>query len=329
MLRVGILGTGAMGRIHAASFKQIQDVQVTAFADENELKGRETAQQFNVRFEKSADSLINDPAIDIINICLPTPLHKKYVIKALKTGKHIFCEKPIARTLPDAEEIANLVEKSKSTFMVGHVCRFFPDIVTIKNLIDQGKVGKVGVARSSRTGHFPQGEQNWYRTLSMSGGVVLDLIIHDFDFMNWFFGKPKRVFARGLSKSGIKDFDYALVVIRYKNGVIAHVEGSWAEPSGFGYKVEISGDQGLLEYSSYDTNPLFVNLQSTDFKSTGVAIPESPLAEDPYTSELRHFIDCVKNKKKPLVTTQDAVNALKVSLAALESIETGQPINLE
>lgn len=328
MVRVGILGTGTMGRTHASSYQQIQDVQIAAFADEDEHKGRETAQQFNARFEKSADSLISNSNIDIIDICLPTTLHKEYVAKTLKAGKHIFCEKPIARTLPDAEEIANLVEKSKSTFMVGHVCRFFPDIVTIKNLLEQGKVGKVGVARSSRAGHYPQGARDWYGTPSLSGGVILDMIIHDFDFMNWFFGKPKRVFARGLYKSGLKNIDYALVVIRYKSGVIAHVEGSWAEPSGFAVKIEVSGDQGLLEYSSEDTKPLSVNIQSTGSTSTGVAIPESPLAEDPYTSELRHFIDCVKNKKKPLVTTQDAVNALKVALGALESIETGQPVNI-
>ncbi|MDI6783752.1 MAG: Gfo/Idh/MocA family oxidoreductase [bacterium] len=328
MLNVGIIGTGTMGRFHSFAYSQIAGTKVVAYSDPRLDVCKQLAAQYGAKWNSNPDDLINDPEIDIINICTPTPFHKEYAVKAAKAGKHIFCEKPIARTVPDAEEMINAVKSAGVKFMVGHVLRFFPEFVTMKQLIAAGKIGNPGVVRTSRMGAFPRGTNDWYANVEMSGGVVLDTIIHDFDWLNWCFGEPKRVFARGLVEQGYDHLDYALVVIRYKSGVIAHVEGSWAQPSGFTVKVEATGSKGQIDFSMDDSMPMKVSLRKVEKGAVGVAVPESPLSDDPYTAEIRHFVDCVLNDKKPVITTNDAFWALKVSLAALDSIKSGKPVNL-
>jgi predicted dehydrogenase len=327
MLKVGIIGAGTMGRFHSFSYSQIKGTKVIAYFDLRNDVCKQLAVQYNVKATANADEIINDPDIDIIDVCTPTPFHKEYTLKAAKAGKHIFCEKPIARNVPDALEMVKAVKSAGVKFMVGHVLHFFPEFMTMKQLIDQGKIGRPGVVRTSRIGRFPRASNDWYANIPMSGGVVLDMIIHDFDWLNWCFGEPKRVFARGLVYQGYDHLDYALVVIRYKSGVIAHVEGSWAQPDEFTVKVEATGTKGQIDFSMKEAMPINISVRKSDQGTVGVAVPESPLSDDPYTAEIRHFVDCVINDKQPQITTKDAVNALKVSIAALESIKTGKPIN--
>jgi UDP-N-acetylglucosamine 3-dehydrogenase len=329
MLKVGILGTGTMAKTHASAYQSIEGVQVAAFADALPGSLDTVCKQYNAKAYTNYDELINDASLDIIDVCLPTPLHKENTIKALATGKHVFCEKPVARTLADAMEVKKAVEQAKGKFMVGHVVRFFPEFMLIKQLIDEGKVGTVGTARTSRIAPQPHGVKDWYENATMSGGVVLDLIIHDFDYLNWFFGKPKRVYAQGLFKRTDLEMDYALVVIRYESGVIAHVEGSWAEPSGFNVRAEICGSKGILDVEPYKEAPVSINLRNATTAQAGVIVPESPMIESPYTTEIKHFVDCILNNQTPRVTVDDAIYALKIGLAALESIETGMPVNID
>ncbi|MFB3896252.1 MAG: Gfo/Idh/MocA family protein [bacterium] len=328
MLKVGIIGTGTMGRFHTFAYSQIQGSKVVACSDPRLEVCKEVAAQYQAKCVENPDEIISNPEIDLVDICTPTPFHKEYTLKAIKAGKHVFCEKPIARTIAEAEAMAKTIKAAKVKFVVGHVLRFFPEFVVMKQMIDQGKIGKPGVVRTSRMAGFPRASNDWYANFPMSGGVILDMIIHDFDWLNWVFGAPKRVFAHGLINSGYDHLDYALVTIRYKNGVIAHVEGSWAQPGGFAVKVEATGDKGQLDFVMGDTMPVNMQQRKTDKSSVGVAVPESPLSEDPYTSEIRHFVNCILNDTPPAVTVDDAVAALKVSLAALESIKTGQPVNL-
>jgi predicted dehydrogenase len=207
--------------------------------------------------------------------------------------------------------------------MVGHVLRYFHEYVKAKEIIDSGSVGKVGMVRTTRGGRFPR--EGWYANHRMSGGVILDMIIHDFDFLRWCFGEVKRVYAKGTIYKGHKDTDYALVTLRFRNGVIAHVEGSWAHPSGFITRLEVVGDKGLLNLESEDSLPLRVEVKTRD-SGQSVIVPESPVKESPYLLELRHFIDCVFNDKEPAITGQDALKAVGIAQAALESIKTGRVV---
>ncbi len=165
------------------------------------------------------------------------------------------------------------------------------------------------VARTSRRSGQPAG---WFADFKRSGGVVLDLLVHDFDWLRWSLGRVTRVFARAV-ESGVPSADYALVTLRFQSGAIAHVEGSWARPSGFETCVEIAGTNGVLSYSSKESAPLNIEMKSMDADRAGLVISETPSGQDPYYLELEHFIDCLEQGKQAEITARDALEAVRIS----------------
>ena len=181
---------------------------------------------------------------------------------------------------------------------------------------------------------MPRAWNDWYGNFAMSGGCVLDLIIHDFDWLRWTFGEVERVYAKGVAHSKLPGYDYALVTLRFTSGAIGHVEGTWNDPAGFKVAVEIAGDAGLAEFNFNQplSAPLKIALKAKEGEEgnprPGVAVPESPTAINPYQAELQHFLDCLEAGIAPSITPQDGMEAVRIALAALESIETGLPVTL-
>lgn len=328
MLKIGIIGAGTMGGMHADCYSEIPDAEVVAVADSRLDAAKAIADRHSAKAFASGDEIIALENVDIVDICLPTPFHKENVLKAAGAGKHVFCEKPIARNMADGREIIAACEKANVKFMVGHVLRYFHEYAAAKKLIDSGAIGKPAMVRTTRAAGHPQGWSNWYANMEMAGGVVLDMVIHDFDFLRWCFGDVERIYAKGLAYAGIPKVDYALVTIRFKSGTIAHVEGSWAHPPGFFVKLEVAGDAGLIEFDSRTTSPLIVSKKASEGGGGGVEVPQSPVNVSPYTMELAHFIQCVIEDKEPEVTGEDALRALEIALGTLESIKTGMPVQL-
>ena len=324
MFKIALIGSGFMGQYHAEAYKYIDGVKLVCVFDNNLDSVKKFAKKHNCKPISRFKDLSKEE-IDVIDICIPTPYHKNYIMKSAQFINKIICEKPLARTLEDGEAILKICEKEKIKLFVGHVVRFFPEYKKAHQIIKDGKLGKVGIVRTSRCSQFPQRKDNWFENVAMSGGIVLDFLIHDFDFLRWCFGDVKRVYGEGLAFKKIKNAYYALVTIRFKNGVIAHAEGSWMH-SKFYYGFEIAGEKGMLEYDS--RNAASMNLSMTSKKKGDVnCVSESPVKEDPYTVELRYFIYCIKNNNEPLITPYDAFKALEISLSALESIKTGKPIS--
>jgi predicted dehydrogenase len=271
------------------------------------------------------DAALKDPEVDIVDVCLPTYLHRGCVEKAAYAGKHVFCEKPIALSCDDALAMIETCKLNNVKFGIGHVLRYFPEYEMAHDMITSGRLGKIGVVRMSRTGPFPRGWENWYSDSNRSGSLLLDLSIHDFDFLAWCFGDVERVLARCAQHD--RPLEYALAVIRMKSGVIAHVEGSWAHPAQFSYKFEVCGSLGMIEFDSRKAQPLTVLAESMQAGKPGVAVPESPLKDKhPYLGQLREFLAFVDGKTTPRVTPEDAVKALQISLAAVKSVKTGEVV---
>jgi UDP-N-acetylglucosamine 3-dehydrogenase len=328
MLKIGIIGAGTMGGMHADCYSEIPDAEVVVVADARLESAKRVADKHSALAFDSGDEVIAMGDVDIVDICLPTPYHKENVLKAVAAKKHVFCEKPIARNMEDGREMVAACEKAGVKFMVGHVLRYFHEYVAAKQLIDSGSIGKPAMIRTTRAAGYPQGWSNWYANMEMAGGVVLDMIVHDFDFLRWCLGEVERVYAKGLAYSGIPGADYALVTIRFKSGAIAHVEGSWAHPPGFFVKLEVAGDGGLFEFDSRTASPLRVAKKTAAGAGGGVEVPQSPVNVSPYTMELEHFVKCVKEDKEPEVTGEEALRALEIALSALKSIKTGMPVQL-
>lgn len=328
MFNIILIGAGAMGRVHAEAYSQMTNVNVVGIVDPQIENTRELARLLNSKAFSSYDEAIPYlKEVDVIDICLPTHLHKEFVIKCADEGKHVICEKPLARNLEDAKHMIEYCKKKGVRLFVGHVIRFFPEYQRTKQMIESGKVGAVKLARTSRVGKFPEGWNNWFSNVEHSGGLILDLIIHDFDYLRWCFGEVERVYAKSASQHGDTYLEYALVTVRFQSGVIAHVEGSWAH-EGFSMKFEFAGTTGVIDYDSLQEQPVVFTGRAKSNDLPSVAVPESPIANNPYYMELQHFLSCLEGNQEPIVTAYDAYKAMEVSLAAIQSLRSREPVTL-
>lgn len=331
MLQVLVIGAGTMGRTHAAAYASMPGVKLAGIADIRTDKAHQLADRYGAQayasFETAVAGLDAD-RVDVIDVCLPTPLHKDYVVKAADIGKHVICEKPLARSEADARFMINYCQDKGVRLFAGHVLRFFPEYVKAKSLLDQGSIGKPAVIRAGRGGGYPIGWNDWYSDFGASGGITLDAMIHDFDYLRWCFGEVERVYAKGLHGRHQAQLDYSLVTLRFRSGVIAHVEGTWAH-EGFSMNLEIAGTSGVIDYDSAKDSPLLFKTRSSAASVPGVVVPESPLERSPYYRELEHFMSCIRDGSEPLVSAEDAYEALRIALAALASMASGEPVVIE
>lgn len=325
-MRIAIIGAGTMARVHAAALSRIDGVTVVAIAaGEMPPATVEIARQLSADLHSSAAEALARPDVDAVIVATPTDTHHTLVIEAARAGKQIICEKPLARTLEQGEAMLAAVAEAGVKFGVGHVVRYFPEYAAAQAMIARGELGTPGVARLTRGASFPQVADNWYADLERSGGVVLDMMIHDFDWARWAFGPVERLHAQGLTFSGRAGKDAAMAILRFRSGALAYIEGSWSYPSGFRTTLEVSGSAGLIRANSQKNSPLSFEL-APQAGAAGVAVPSGGLVEDPYLLQLRELIGWLRGGPSPRVTGEDALEALRLGLAALQSIRTGQPV---
>jgi predicted dehydrogenase len=303
-------------------------VVLAGFYDVSPEVGATAAAEFGGLAFASLEALVQ--AVDVVDVCTPTPDHRAPVIAAASAGRDIVCEKPLARHLHDAVDMVEACRAAGSRLFVAQVVRFFRQFSKAKAVLDSGEIGQPGVLRSVRGGSPPTSGRSWFADFTQSGGAVMDLGVHDIDFARWCLGDVERVFARGIKSSGTARHDHALVVLRFCNGAIAHIECSWAyPPGGFHTRFEIAGTRGLIEYDSKAPPPLTVALAS---KGVSLAQPQllSPAADrdDPYYLELAHFLHCIDSGEPFLVSPRDGLEAVRVALAAIDSIRTGTAVAL-
>lgn len=327
MTTIAIVGAGTMGNTHAVSCQNLPGVTVTWVVDLDLDRAIPLARLFGARVAGDIAEALADPDLDLVLLTVPTPVHHALTLQSAAAGKHVFCEKPIALTLADAREMTAVCARAGVQFMVGHVVRFFPEYARIRELIAQGAIGQVGVARASRLNSYPYVGRGWYANFDWSGGPVLDMMIHDLDTLRWYFGEIERVYARGLSYGPYRSsVDYALAIVRFTNGTIAHVETSWAHSS-FRTAIEIAGSEGILRHASDETVALRLERTGPPEAQTGVGVPRSPMAATPYQIELAHFLGCLATATPPLTGGDEATRSLAAALAVLESIRTERPIH--
>jgi myo-inositol 2-dehydrogenase / D-chiro-inositol 1-dehydrogenase len=322
-MRVGIIGTGTMGEVHAAAWKAI-GVQLAGCTSSNSAQAQALAERYHTRSVPNYEELLDN--VDIIDICTPTTSHKPLVLAAAKASKHVICEKPIALTVEDGQAMIDACQGVR--FFIGLVLRFFSHYRSAKQLVAAGRIGKPGVLRLKRVSYAPQNPEAWYFNDALSGGMVVDLMIHDFDYVRWLAGEVERVFAlKTHADSGVAQ--YVQAILRLKNGAIALIEGGWAYPPGvFRTGFDLSGTDGLIEWSSDQPSPLITFFPPKLEETASVGLPTSGLADDPFAAELRHAYQCIQSGAPFEVTAEDALEALRISLAVKKSAETGKPVKL-
>ncbi len=325
MIKVGIAGAGFMGEVHASCYSKLPDVQIYAVAEKNPERRQRFVKQFSPKkvYEDAAE-LASDPEVDLVDVCLPTPLHGPVSVAALRAGKHLLLEKPITLDLKEAEAILEEARRSRGKFMVAHVLRFWPEYTVVRQVLEGGKLGQVREVYAARFNELPLwSEGTWIMDERQSGGLVIDLMIHDIDFLMWNLGKVNRVWAHGIYNE--KGFAIqVMAVLEFESGATAYIEGAYLNPSGTGLttQMRIYGQEGMLEF--YPGSDRIRVAQKG-----GEQELLSPPEEDGYYREIEYFVKCIKENKEPeVITGQEAVESLRVCLAVREALKQGDWVKL-
>jgi UDP-N-acetylglucosamine 3-dehydrogenase len=329
VITVAILGGGFMGASHAANYKALGDrVRVKTVASRPSARAAAVAESVGAELTDDVDATIRDPEIDVVDVCLPTALHRNTTEAALAAGKHVFLEKPIALTLEDADAIVATAERSGQLFMVGLVLRFWPEYVELRRRVAAGELGRPLAVSTFRLSP-PADWNEWMADPVQSGGVPVDLLIHDFDQMNWLLGTPRRVFARAPVPG------HVLAVVDY-DGAQGVAEGSMAMPRSYPFSsnVRVLCEGGVAEYAfsaapaedggNIGTSAAPRGLRLYPAERDPVTVPVE--SADPWGPEIAYFVECVERGRPPEQGTgEQARAALALSLAAARSLESGRP----
>ncbi len=334
MTRVAVLGAGFMGATHARAYRTLGSVEVAAVYAPTPRRAASLAAEVGARWTDDLDGLLADPAIDAVSVCLPTPEHAAVALAALARGKHVLCEKPLALSLAEADAVVEAAGRSDRVVMVGHVLRFWPEYVAAKRIVASGALGRPLLAHAARLSPFPAWSDLFLRP-EATGGAVVDLQVHDFDLLNWIFGPPRRVSAAGTRNPRTGGWDQALVTVAY-DGAAALAEGSHLLPDSYPFTatLRVLCERGCLEYryrAAGRSVEMGLGLDSTLTLYPDGGEPRRVAVEpvDPYQAEIAYFVDRIARGEPARQASPEAAReALRVALAARESLERGEPVSL-
>jgi predicted dehydrogenase len=330
MTRVGIIGLGFMGRMHIGAYGKVPEATIVAVADQDAKRasGDFSGQWGNIAGAAATldmtgitgttdfQALIDNPAVDLVDICVPTPAHEALATAALETGKHVLCEKPLALDSASAERIAAAAERAKGFFMPAMCMRFWPQWAWLKQAVDEQRYGAVLGATFRRVASMPPG---WFANGALSGGGILDLHVHDTDFVFYLLGAPDAVFSRGYAKTSGKT-DHVVTEYLYDRGpAVVGAEGSWCMADGFAFTMRytVNFERATADFDGSRAPALVV--------SAGGKGEPVELSGDGYEAELAYFVACVRDGRRPTrVTAADAVASLRILEAEQRSIDSGK-----
>jgi predicted dehydrogenase len=319
--RVGLIGTGFIGSVHLAAWRAI-GVPVDAILVR---PGRQAAagSAGAATFTDLDDFLLN---VDVVDICTPSDTHVDLAIAAARAATPTLCEKPLAFDVSDGLRILDAFDHAGVPLQVAHVVRFSPEYLAVREAVRGGEIGDPAVIRASRLSFAPdRGPDSWFADDNRSGGLFFDLMIHDLDYVRWIAGDVTQVYARASGGSR----SHGIAVLTHASGAISHVEASWAEPVPvFHTKVEVAGSRGIIGFDSDETAPIVTRLHRTD-AAANTALVDVSLAANPFEAEVRHFLEVVEGRRRPVLTPLDAVAAVQVAAAARTSAREGVAVSID
>ena len=329
-MKIGIAGAGFMGTAHAQAWLEA-GAELVGIVAETIEEARPLANEYGVSVFPDLMTMIGE--IEVLDICTPTHLHYEMVLLAAEAGLDIVCEKPLARTVDQAVELVHKCHQAGVQLLVAHVVRYFPEYVLAKAAVDRGQIGKPGVVRLSRGSYRPKKPLgNWFLDEEKSGGILMDLMIHDFDYARWIAGEVESVFAKKVSTGHPNaPIDYGLALLKHHSGTISHIAGAWAyPPPTFRTSIEISGDAGVIEFDSDATAPIrSLLIKDSQGDSPDVALPSNPVSESPYTTQIKEFYSVLSGDAESRVIAKDGLAAVQIAHAAYQSAQTGEVVNLD
>lgn len=324
MLKVGLIGCGFMGEMHANCYKNIEGAEIVALADIRKEKAETLAQGTNAVIYETGKELIEKADVDIIDICLPTFLHSEHAILAMDKVKYVFVEKPVALTYEEAEAMIKKQEETGCNVQIGQVIRFWDEYVKLKELMAEGSLGKVINANFRRISPLPTwGWNDWLLDEKLSGGAAQDLHIHDIDYVLSLFGEPKEILSAKNTLGGKNSYINSL--FSYDDFVVG-VEGTWDLPGThpFSATFRVVFEKGVLSTES-GKMMLYTNDSCEEIKiekkDIGAGASGGNISDlGGYYNELVYFTNCAKESKGiEKATLKDAAESLRFVLAEIKN----------
>lgn len=329
-LTVGLIGCGRLGRIYARDLSsRIAETRLAAIADSNPAVAADAAAEFGTRAVADAGDLLHDPSIDAVVIVSPTHTHKALVIAAAAARKPAFCEKPLALSLEDCEQMQTAVERGGSFFQMGFMRRFDPGYVAAKRHLDEGRIGRAVVFKSTSRDPYPPSLE--YANPASSGGMLVDMGIHDFDLARWFMGNVASVSAVGgvlayPELASVGDIDNAIATLTFVDGRLGVIDLTRNGVYGYDISTELLGTEGTLRIGYLRETPVLTMTKNSVSHDTVPYFMQR--FERAYTAQLQNFASNVLQQREPPVTIDDGVQALRVALAATDAQRTGERVDV-
>jgi len=328
-LRIGLVGAGGIARAHLPGLLRLGHVVVHSREGAPELAAAfaavAAAAGTSITVVDSLDDLL--AVVDVVDVVTPTSAHAEVVRAALAASKDVVSEKPLARTDADAADLVERARDAGRQLYPAHVVRWFPAYVRLKEAVTTGLLGDLAVLRFARSGAFPTSAP-WFADRARSGGIVMDQMIHDVDIARWVAGEVVRVSAvdvRGGTET--EPVEAAHVLLSHASGAVSHLAGIWGpQHLGFSTEYSVTGTLGSLSHSSRDEQDYVADLAAPEVPHG--FLPQVDPADDPYGAELQEFVAAFAGGPVPRVRAEDGAAAVRIANAALESIRTGQPVDL-
>lgn len=340
--KIAILGAGFISDIHLESYHRfIPEAEVVAVYARKAEKAKAFAEKFSIpNYYDNIDTLLKESDCEIVDICLPNYLHAEACIKAARAGRHIIIEKPLAVTLEEADEMIAACKEANVKLMYAEELCFAPKYERARHLVKEGAVGEVYMLKQSEKHSGPH--TDWFYDINLAGGgVLMDMGCHAMEWFRWMLdnAKPLSVYATMstvLHKERTKGEDNSVVIIEFENGVTCVAENSWAKHGGMDDRSEIHGTGGVIYADlfmgnsaiSYSKHGYGYAMEKADTTVGWSFTVFEEVFNQGYPHELKHFVDCVRNNKTPLVTGEDGRVVLEILYAAYASAGSGKKIML-
>lgn len=341
-VKVAILGAGFIADIHLESYiRFVPEAEIVAVYARHADKAKAFADKHHIaQYFSSIDDLLQNTDIDVVDICLPNFLHCEATLKAAAAGKHIIIEKPLAVTLEEADEMIAACDKAGVKLMYAEELCFAPKYERARQMVEEGAVGDIYMLKQSEKHSGPHSD--WFYDVNQSGGgVLMDMGCHGIAWFRWILKNSRALSVTAsmntvLHKGRTRGEDNSIIIIEFENGVTGVVENSWAKHGGMDDRSEIHGTNGVVYADLFTGNSILAYsrsgygyaMEKTDTTVGWSFCMFEEAFNQGYPQELKHFIDCVKNDKTPLVTGKDGRVVLEIIYAAYAAAGEGKKITL-
>jgi predicted dehydrogenase len=336
-VNVAVVGLGFMGVTHIKAYQQLKAARIVAVCDSVRVpvkgvlpgvSGNITGSDAidlgrDVKVYRALDELLANPDVELVDLCVPTVAHPQQAIAALRAGKHVLCEKPLALTSAKARDIVRAAQSARGFFMPAMCMRFWPGWSCLKQVVTEKTYGKVQAVSFRRLSPMPGWSKATYGSGNLSGGALLDLHIHDTDLVQFLFGRPASVFSTGVTRAG-NSIDHVVTQYNFPRGPVVSAEGTWLLTGNFNMSYTVICERATLDYD------LARGADALRLAETGKAPRAVRCAgSDGYSGEIGYMLQAIQTGKAPkVVTAQDGLSAVQICEAEAKSVRTGRVVSL-